>query len=143
MDPWNETRARRKLVESKEKRRKKAHGLGGARPGAGRPPLEDRGEIRKRVATRLTDAERARIEAWGQRRKLGFTAALREAALISTRITPDDRQDFRADLFSIVDLLDVAKSASEWADLVGSLRSAVATAEALREAALRTVERDA
>lgn len=61
--------------------RRRRPGWGGARPGAGAPRLEDVAALRKRVATRLTDAERARIEAWGERNGLGFSEALREAAL--------------------------------------------------------------
>lgn len=80
-DPWRKERAQRKLRESQAKRRKKAPGHGGARPGAGKPPMADRGELRKAAGTRLTDAERARIEAWGESRSLGFSEALREAAM--------------------------------------------------------------
>lgn len=61
--------------------RRKRNGHGGARPGAGKPPLQDRSEVRKRESTRLTAAQRARIEAWGERNGLGFSEALREAAL--------------------------------------------------------------
>lgn len=65
------------------KRRKKANGHGGARPGAGADPYEDPSLVRKSATTRLTDAERARIEAWGEPRGLGFSEALREAALMT------------------------------------------------------------
>lgn len=61
--------------------RRKRNGHGGARPGAGADPYEDPGLIRKSATTRLTAAERARIEAWGERNGLGFSEALREAAL--------------------------------------------------------------
>lgn len=60
---------------------RKRNGHGGARPGAGKPPLEDRGELRQRESTRLTADERSRIESWGERNGLGFSEALREAAL--------------------------------------------------------------
>jgi hypothetical protein len=70
---------------------RKRNGWGGARPGAGKPPTEDRGELRKRVATRLTDAERARIDAWGERCGLGFSEALREAALLTVKREESDR----------------------------------------------------
>jgi hypothetical protein len=79
-NPWQTTRAQRKLRESQEKRRGKRNGWGGARPGAG---ATAKAELRKRVGTRLTDAERARIEAWGESRGLGFSEALREAALMT------------------------------------------------------------
>lgn len=79
-DPWRKERAQRKLRESQAKRRNKPSGRGGARPGAGKPKT-DPDKLRKRVATRLTAAERARIEAWGESHGLGFSEALREAAL--------------------------------------------------------------
>jgi hypothetical protein len=80
--PWRPVRAQRKLRESQEKkRRKKDNGHGGARPGAGKPPLADASLVRKSATTRLTAAERLRIEAWGERQGLGFSEALREAAL--------------------------------------------------------------
>jgi hypothetical protein len=60
---------------------RKRTGWGGARPGAGQPPIEDSGAVRKSATTRLTAAERARIEAWGERNGLGFSEALRSAAL--------------------------------------------------------------
>jgi hypothetical protein len=61
--------------------RRQRKGHGGARPGAGADPYEDPSLVRKSATTRLTDAERARIEAWGLLHGYGPSEALREAAL--------------------------------------------------------------
>jgi hypothetical protein len=82
-DPWRKERAQRKLRESQAKRRQKANGHGGARPGAGADPYDDSSLVRKSATTRLNAAERAKIEAWGKGRGLGFSEALREAALLT------------------------------------------------------------
>jgi hypothetical protein len=120
--------------------RRKRNGWGGARPGAGRPPMEDVSSVRETASTRLTATECTEITAWGAGVGIGLTEALRAAALLAVESErcahPGANAAKTEKRLTVTTRLTAAERAQieAWGE-----RNGLGFSEALRAAALQTV----
>jgi hypothetical protein len=121
---------------------RKRNGWGGARPGAGRPPMNDATAVRETASTRLTATECTEITTWGAGGGLGLTEALRSAALLAVESDRSARSAAETAPAKTEKRLTVTTrlTADERAQIEAwGERNGLGFSEALREAALLTV----